>query len=138
VEVGAELFDRSAAAGAGGDRARQSGQGHGAVVPGHVFCQKALARRVASEARPQRNRQELKLVAQNGMIAGEVARRPGVTLAELRDCLQATHGVSANLGLMHDTLTRRGLTHKNRAGHQTGIGPRSPGSAPIGATGIAP
>jgi transposase len=46
---------------------------------------KALGRRRASgetEARPQRNRQALKLAAYHAAIAAEVARRPDVTLAD--------------------------------------------------------
>jgi transposase len=106
------------------------------------YIYKAVARRVATgetEARPQRNHQELKLVAHHAAIAGEVARRPDVTLAELRAWLLATHGVSASLGLMHNTLARLGLTlKKSRAGHKSRTGPRSPSSAPIGATSKAP
>ena len=46
------------------------------------YIYKALARRAATgeiEARPQRNRQELKLAAHHDAIAAEVARRPDVT-----------------------------------------------------------
>ena len=48
-----------------------------------------------------------------------MARRPDVTLEELRAWLLATHGVAASLGLMHKTLARLGLTlKKSRAGPQ--------------------
>ena len=47
-------------------------------------------------------------------IAAEVARRPDVTLEELRAWLLATHQVTASLGLMHKTLARLGLTLKKR------------------------
>ena len=80
------------------------------------YIYKALARREATgetEARPQRNRQTLKLQEHHAAIAAEVARRADVTLEELRSWLLATHGVSASLGLMHKTLARLGLTHKN-------------------------
>ena len=46
------------------------------------------------------------------LIAAEVALRPDVTLHELRAWLVATHGLSASLGLMHQTLARLGLTRK--------------------------
>ena len=71
------------------------------------YMYKALARREATgetEARPQRNQQELKLAAHHAAIAAEVVRRPDVTLEELRAWLLPTHGVSASLGLMHKTL----------------------------------
>ena len=98
---------------------------------------KALGRRRATgetEARPQRNRQTLKLAAHHAAIAAEVARRPDVTLEELRAWLRATHQVTASLGLMHKTLARLGLTlKKNRAGPRSRTGPMSPSSAPTGA-----
>jgi transposase len=84
---------------------------------------KALGRRRASgetEARPQRNRQALKLAACHAAIAAEVARRPDVTLAELRAWLLEHHQLTASLGLMHNTLVRLGLTRKKRVG-----GPKS-------------
>jgi transposase len=94
------------------------------------YIYKALARRAATgeiEARPQRNRQELKLAAHHDAIAAEVARRPDVTLEELRAWLQATHGVGASLGLMHKTLARLGLTlKKSRGGPRSRIGRTSP------------
>jgi transposase len=96
------------------------------------YIYKALARRAATgetEARPQRNHQELKLAANHDAIAAEVARRPDVTLEELRAWLQATHGVGASLGLMHKTLARLGLTlKKSRVGPRSRIGPTSPSS----------
>ena len=101
------------------------------------YIYKALARRRATgetEARPQRNRQTLKLAAHHASIAAEVARRPDVTLEELRAWLLATHGVSASLGLMHKTLVRLGLTLKKSRGEQKSrIARTSPNSAPLGA-----
>jgi transposase len=87
------------------------------------YIYKALGRRRASgetEARPQRNRQALKLAAYHAAIAAEVARRPDVTLAELRAWLLEHHQLTASLGLMHNTLVRLGLTRKKRVG-----GPKS-------------
>ena len=51
------------------------------------YVYKALGRREATgetEARPQRNQQTLKLQEHHAAIAAEVARRPDVTLEELR------------------------------------------------------
>jgi transposase len=82
------------------------------------YIYKALARRGTTgetEARPQRNRQTLKLVAHHEAIAAEVASRPDVTLEELRTWLRANHQVTASLGLMHKTLARLGLTRKRMA-----------------------
>jgi transposase len=82
------------------------------------YIYKALDRRNATgetEARPQRNHQELKLAAYHEAIAAEVARRSDVTLNELRAWLLATHGVAASLGLMHRTLARLGLTLKKKS-----------------------
>ena len=65
------------------------------------YIYKALGRRDATgetEARPQRNHQELKLAAQHDAIAAEVAQRPDMTLDELRAWLLATHDVAASLG----------------------------------------
>ena len=102
---------------------------------------KVLGRRDATgetEARPQRNHQELKLAAQHEAIKVEVAQRPDATLDELRPRLAATHGVAASLGLMHRTLARLGLTlKKSRFGPQSRTGPNSPGSAPRGGPGRA-
>ena len=58
------------------------------------YIYKALGRRSTTgetEARPQRNHQELKLAAHHQAIAAEVARRPDVTLDELRAWLLASH-----------------------------------------------
>jgi transposase len=71
------------------------------------YIYKALARREATgetEARPQRNRQTLKLETLHAAIAAEVARRPDATLEELRAWLLETHQATASLGLMHKTL----------------------------------
>ena len=142
MEVGAELFDGSAQPGAGGDRWWQPGQGHSAAVPGQrVLHYKALGRRSSTgetEARPQRNQQVLKLKDHHGLIAAEVALRPDVTLNELRAWLLATHGLSASLGLMHQTLARLRLTlKKSRAGRRSRIGPMSPSGASPGGPGKA-
>ena len=100
------------------------------------YIYKALARREATgetEARPQRNRQELKLAAHHAAIAAEVTRRPDVPLEELRSWLLATHGVSASLGLMHKTLARLGLTlKKSRGGPRSRTGPTSPSGGQTG------
>ena len=89
------------------------------------YIYKALARREATgetEARPQRNRQTLKLEDHHAAIAAEVALRPDVTLDELRAWLLANHGITASLGLMHKTLARLGLTLK-KVGARGGAGP---------------
>jgi len=81
------------------------------------YIYKALARREATgetEARPQRNRQTLKLEDHHAAIAAEVALRPDVTLDELRAWLLANHGITASLGLMHKTLARLGLEEQYR------------------------
>ena len=101
------------------------------------YVYKALGRRSATgetEARPQRNQQTLKLQEHHAAIAAEVARRPDVTLEELRAWLLATHQVKASLGLMHKTLVRLGLTlKKSRGAPRSRIGRTSPSSAPNGA-----
>src|SRR3712207_1031945 len=79
------------------------------------YIYKALARRRQTgetEARPQRSHQAPKLAAHHEAIRAEVARRPDVTLDELRAWLKAEYGVSASLGLMHNTLARLDLTRK--------------------------
>lgn len=105
------------------------------------YIYKALGRRTATgetEARLQRNHQELKLAAQHDAIKAEVAQRPDVTLNELRAWLAATHGVAASLGLMHRTLARLGLTlKKRRSGPRSRTGPSSPSSARTGEPGRA-
>ncbi len=105
------------------------------------YVYKALARREATgetEARPQRNHQDLKLASYHDALATEVASRPDATLEELRAWLLQTHQVTASLGLMHHTLVRLGLTlKKSRAGRKSRIGPISSCSAPTGATGSA-
>ena len=97
------------------------------------YIYKALDRRAATgetEARPQRNRQTLKLASLHTVIAAEVVCRPDITLEELRAWLLATHQVVASVGLMHNTLARLGLTHKKRpAGPRSRIGRTSPTSA---------
>jgi transposase len=105
------------------------------------YIYEALARRAATgetEARPQRNRQTLKLEDHHAAIAAEVARRPDVTLQELRAWLLATHGVRASLGLMHKTLARLGLTlKKSRGGPKSRTGRASPSNGPLGGPGKA-
>jgi transposase len=128
-----DLRSRVLAAVDGGSPARDAA-GLFQVSVSYVY--KALARREATgetEARPQRNHQELKLAAHHDAITTEVARRPDVTLNELRAWLLATHQVKASLGLMHKTLARLGLTlKKSRAGRKSRTGPTSPSSAPTG------
>ena len=105
------------------------------------YIYKALGRRSTTgetEARPQRNHQELKLGVHHDAIAAEVARRSDVTLNELRAWLQATHGIGASLGLMHRTLARLGLTlKKSRSGQKSRTGPSLPSSARTGGPGRA-
>jgi transposase len=102
------------------------------------YIYKAEARRAVTgetEARPQRNHQELKLAAYHEAIAAEVGLRPDVTLNELRAWLLATRGVSASLGLMHRTIARLGLTLKKSAsGRRSRTGPTSLRGAPSGGT----
>jgi transposase len=103
------------------------------------YIYKALGRRAATgetEARPQCNRQTLKLADHHAAIAAEVALRPDVTLDELRAWLLATHQVEASLGLMHKTLARLGLTlKKSRAGRRSRTAPTSPSGGSSGAPG---
>src|SRR6478735_12249967 len=110
-----DLRSRVLAAIDGGSPARATAQLFQVSIS---YIYKALGRRAATgetEARPQRNRQTLKLASLHAAIAAEVARRPDVTLEELRAWLLATHQVVASVGLMHNTLARLGLTHKKRA-----------------------
>ena len=88
MEVGAELLtdlrSRVLAAIDGGGSATATAQLFQVSVS---YIYKALARREATgetEARPQRNRQTLKLEDHHAAIAAEVALRPDVTLDELR------------------------------------------------------
>ena len=86
----ADLRCRVLAAIDGGSPARAVAQQFQVSVS---YIYKALGRREATgetEARPQRNQQELKLAAHHAAIAAEVARRPDVTLDELRAWLLAT------------------------------------------------
>ncbi len=53
-----------------------------------------------------------KLLGLYDAIRAEVTSRPDATLAELRRWLGEVHGVSASAGLMHSTLAKLGLTHK--------------------------
>ena len=109
----ADLRSRVLAAIDGGMPARAAAERFRVSVS---YIYKAIARRSTTgetEARPQRNHQELKLAAHHQAIAAEVARRPDVTLDELRAWLLASHDMAASLGLMHRTLGRLGLTLKN-------------------------
>jgi hypothetical protein len=68
------------------------------------------------------------------MLAPEL--RPDVTLEELRAWLLAAHGVTASVGLMHNTLLRLGLTRKKSpGGHKSRTGPMSPRNAMPGTPG---
>ena len=112
----ADLRSRVLAAVDGGSPARTVAERFQVSVS---YIYKALARRAATgetEARPQRNRQTLKLKDHHAAIAAEVARQPDVTLDELRAWLLATHDVAASLGLMYRTLARLGLTLKKTYG----------------------
>lgn len=118
-----DLRSRVLAAIDGGSPARATAQLFQVSVS---YIYKALGRRSSTgetEARPQRNRQVLKLKDHHGLIAAEVALRPDMTLNELRAWLVATHGLSASLG-----LTRK----KSRAGRRSRIGPTSPSGASSG------
>ena len=118
----ADLRSRVLAAVDGGGPARAVAQLFQVSVS---YIYKALARREATgetEARPQRNHQVLKLAVHHAAIAAEVARRPDVTLEELRAWLRDQHQVGASLGLMHQTLARLGLTLK-KVGPGGGAGP---------------
>ena len=143
MEVGAELLDGYEVQGAGRRGRRQSSQGGGAAVPGQrvLHIDKALGRRSTTgetQARPQHNRQTLKLGERHAAIAAEVALRPDVTLEELRAWLLATHEVKASLGLMHKTLARLGLTlKKSRGGRKSRTGRMSPRDGRPGAPGKA-
>lgn len=120
------------------------------------YIYKALGRRDATgetEARPQRNHQELKLATHHAAITAEVAQRADATLNELRAWLLATHGVAASPvsfadlppgdraepdGLMHRTLVRLGLTlKKSRSGPRSRTGLTSPNNALNGGAGRA-
>ena len=88
-----DLRSRVLAAGEGGSPAKTVAQLFQVSVS---YIYKALGRRSATgetEARAQRNQQTLKLAAHHDAIAAEVARRPDVTLEELRAWLLATHEV---------------------------------------------
>lgn len=131
-----DLRDRVLAAVDGGMRVREAGSLFRVSVS---YIYKALGRRAVTgetEARLQRNHQELKLAAHHAAIRAEVARRPDATLNELRAWLLATHGVAASLGLMHRTLARLGLTlKKSRSAPRSRTGPSSLGNARTGAPG---
>jgi transposase len=98
-----------------------------------AYVYKALIRRRRSgetTARPQRNRQTLKLAGLHEAILAEVERRPDATLDELRIWLLEAHGTTASSGLMSNTLRRLGLTRKKRpAGPRSRTGPTSPNDA---------
>ena len=101
------------------------------------YIYKALARRAATgeiEARPQRNRQELKLAAHHDAIAAEVARRPDVTLEELRAWLLGNHQVRSQPRPDAQDLGPAGPNAQKKSGRaKSRIGPMSPSNAPTGA-----
>jgi transposase len=66
-------------------------------------------------ARPQRCQLTWTLAGYHDAIRAEVTARPDMTLDELRAWLLKTHGVSASLGGVWNTLDRLGLTLKKRA-----------------------
>ena len=87
-------------------------------------------------ARPQRCQLTRALAGYHDAIRAEVAARPDATLDELRAWLLATHGVSASLGGMWNTLDRLGLTLKKRpATLRSRSAPTSPPPAMPGASG---
>ena len=143
MEVWAELLTgirrlRALAAVDGGSPAKAVAQLFQVSVS---YIYKALGRRSATGG-PRRERSEqqtLKLAAHHDAIAAQVARRPDVTLEELRAWLLASHEVKASLGLMHKTLARLGLTlKKSRGGPRSRTGRASPSCAPPGGPGKAP
>ena len=112
-----------------------------AAVPGqrlvHLQGRGATPATGETEARPQRNHQELKL-------AGPITTRSrprwrAGRMSRWRSCGPGCWrriGSSASLGLMHKTLARLGLTlKKSRAGRRSRTGPTSPSGAPNGAAG---
>lgn len=87
-------------------------------------------------ARPQRCHLGRALAVYHDAIRAEVTARPDGTLNELRAWLGQTHGVSASLGGLWNTLDRLGLTLKKRpATLRSGSAPTSPPRAPPGASG---
>ena len=91
------------------------------------------------KVRPQRCHLDRALAAYHDGIRAEIAGRPDVTLDELRAWLLATHGVSASLGGMWNTLNRLGLTlKKRRATLRSRSVPTSPPPATPGASGSRP
>ena len=81
------------------------------------YVSKALGRRRDTDetsARPQRCHVAPKPSGLFDAIRAEVMSHPDATLAELRRWLDEVHGVSASDGLMHGTLVKLGLTHKER------------------------
>ena len=101
------------------------------------YVSKVLGRRQTSgetTARPQRCHVPAKLAALYEAIREEVARRPDLTLAELRSWLAAQHQVSASLSLLSKTLNILGLTlKKSRFGPASKIVRTLPRRAPNGA-----
>lgn len=100
------------------------------------YVSKVLSRRRASgetSARPQRSHRTQKLAALHAAIGAEVAARPDATIAELRQWLSHTHGVTASEGLMHQTLVRLDLTFKkSRSGRLSRTGRMLPQHVPSG------
>ena len=85
-------------------------------------------------ARPQRCHVPPKLAPLYGDIRLQVAKRPDMTLAELRAWLLQAHQTSASDGLMTKTLKLLGLTFKkNRSGRRSRTGRTSPRPGPNGA-----
>lgn len=129
-----DLRERVLAAVDGGLRAREVASLFQVSI---AYVYKALIRRRRSgetAARPQRNRQTLKLAALHEAILAEVERRPDATLDELRAWLLEAHGTTASSGLMANTLRRLGLTRKKRpAGPRSRTGPMSPSAGRPGA-----
>ena len=131
-----DLRSRVLAAVDGGSPARAVAQQFQVSVS---YIYKALARREATgeiEARPQRNRQALKLAAQHEAIAAEAARRPDVTLEELRAWLRANHQRHGQPGAdAQDAGPARADAQKSRGGRRSRIGPTSPSGGQPGGPG---
>ena len=82
-----------------------------------AYIYKALARRRMTgeaSARPQRSHRGRELAPYHAAIEARVLAEPDMTLEELRTWLLETHGVSASVGGMWNTLDRLDLTAKKR------------------------
>jgi transposase len=103
---------------------------------GPSYVSKVLSRRRETGeigARPQRCHVPPKLAHLYGEIRGRTEARPDATLAELKEWLLETHGVSASRTLLCETLALLGLTLKKRPSTRPSkTAPTSPGRAGSG------